>query len=71
MATASKNVQKVCDFLQIPAAAGEISQTRVGSMLDQLIDDLPGCEPAVARLVTAIQEMVLSLAAHSAQKKAD
>jgi len=71
MATASKNVQKVCNFFQIPATTGKASQTRVGSMLDQLIDDLPGSEPAVARLVAAIQEMVLSLAAHSTHKKVD
>lgn len=70
MATVSTNVQKVCTYLQIPATTGNLPPTRVGSLLDELVANLPGSEPAVAKLVTAIQEMVLSVAAHAGHKKA-
>lgn len=70
MVTVSKNVRKICTFLQVPAITGNPPPTRVGSLLDELVADLPGSEPAVARLVTAIQEMVLSVAVHSGHKKA-
>jgi transcriptional regulator with XRE-family HTH domain len=71
MATASKNVQKVCIFLRIPAATGNLPPTRAGGLLDELVAGLPGSEPAVARLVAAIQEVVLSVAAHSRERQAD
>lgn len=71
MVTVSTNVQKICTFLRIPATTGNLPPTRAGSLLDELVAGLPGSEPAVARLVTAIQEMVLSVAAHSGKKKAD
>ncbi|MBT2748306.1 MULTISPECIES: helix-turn-helix domain-containing protein [unclassified Lysobacter] len=71
MATVSENVQKICTYLQIPATTGNPPPTRAGSLLDELVASLPGSEPAVARLVTAIQEMVLSVAAHCAHKKDD
>lgn len=70
MATVSTNVQKVCTFLRIQATTGNLPPTRVGSLLDELIADLPGSEPAVARLVTAIREMLLSAAVHPGHKKA-
>jgi hypothetical protein len=71
MTMVSKNVQKVCTFLRVSATTGKLPSTRVGGLLDELVADLPGSEPAVVKLVTAIQEMVLSVAGHAGRKKAD
>lgn len=70
MATVSKNVRKICTFLCIPATVWNLEPTPVGSLLDELIADLPRSEPAVARIVTAIQEMILGVSAHCGHKKA-
>lgn len=70
MTMASKNVQKICKFLGVSVTTGDLPPTRVGCLLDELVADLPDSEPAVARLVTAIQEIVLSVAARSGHKKA-
>jgi len=71
MATVSRNVQKVCEFLCIPTTTGNSLPTRVGSLLDELVAGLPGSEPAIERLVNAIHELALSVAAHSGNKESD
>jgi len=70
MATMSKNVLKICTFLRIPATTRDRPPTRVGSLLDELVAGLPGSEPAIEKLVTAIQEVVLTAAAQCGHKKA-
>ena len=71
MATMSKNVLKICTFLRVPVPTEDLPPTRAGSLVDELVADLPGSEPAIARLVTAIQEMALSVAAHYGHRKDD
>lgn len=71
MVTVSANVQKICTYLRIPVTTGNLPPTRVGSLLDELVANTPGSEPAVVNLVAAIQEMVLSVATHAGPKKAD
>jgi transcriptional regulator with XRE-family HTH domain len=71
MTTVSKNVQNICTFLQIPATTGNLPPTRAGGLLDELVAGLPDSEPAVAKLIAAIQEIVLSVAAHSRERRAD
>jgi transcriptional regulator with XRE-family HTH domain len=71
MVTASTNVQIACAFLQISVANENVPPTLAGRQLDKLVANLPNSDPAVARLVGAIQEMVLSLAAQPRSKTAD
>lgn len=69
MVLLSKNVQKICNFLRIPTMTGDLPRTGTGRLLDELIAGLPGSEPAVARLVAAIEDLVLSAGARSGQEQ--
>jgi len=60
MVTLSKNVQKICNFLRLPAFPGPSPKTELGARVDALIAGVPGSEAGVAKLIGAIEELVRS-----------
>ncbi len=60
MVTLGKNVQKICKFLGVPPPLGapEATRSRIGARIDALVHALPASEPAIVRLIDALEELV-------------
>lgn len=60
MATLGKNVQKICKVLGVPASLGvsEETRSRLGARIDALVHALPASEPAIVRLIDALEELI-------------
>lgn len=60
MATFGKNVQKICAFLGVRSAFGapEAARRPLGARIDALVHALPASEPAIVRLIDALEELV-------------
>lgn len=68
MSSVAKNLQIICTFLQIDADPGQyaVASTSLGQKVDELLRFAPGYEPAVAKLVEAL-EGLLATARRDAQ----
>lgn len=71
MSSVGKNLQRICTFLQIEAepASYSLPSTSLGRKVDELLSLAPGYEPAVAKLVEALEGLLA--AAHVAVKASD
>lgn len=60
MISVSKNLQKICKFLQINDDPDRFSMasTSLGQKVDELIRLAPECEPAVMKLVDALEGLL-------------
>ncbi|AVI82537.1 hypothetical protein XJ28_01575 [Pseudomonas syringae pv. tomato] len=60
MNSIGKNLHKICTFLQIKDDPREYSTGTVslGRKVDELLRFAPGCEPAVTKLVEALEELI-------------
>ncbi|WP_370467896.1 multiprotein-bridging factor 1 family protein [Pseudomonas sp. EL_65y_Pfl1_R32] len=60
MNSVGKNLHKICTFLQIKDDPPEYSTgtASLGRKLDELLRVSPGCEPAVTKLVEALEELI-------------
>lgn len=60
MISVSKNLQKICTFLQINDDPDRFStaSTSLGRKVDELIRLAPECEPAVMKLVDALEGLL-------------
>lgn len=60
MSSVGKNLHKICIFLQIKDDPHEYSAgtTSLGRKVDELLRVAPGCEPAVTKLVEALEELI-------------
>jgi len=60
MSSVGKNLQKICTFLQIDYELGSctVASTSLGRKVDELLHLAPGCEPAVAKLVEALEGLL-------------
>ncbi|MDU7557683.1 MULTISPECIES: helix-turn-helix domain-containing protein [unclassified Pseudomonas] len=60
MSSAGKNLHKICTFLQIKDDPREYSTgtSSLGRKVDELLRVAPECEPAVAKLVEALEELI-------------
>lgn len=60
MNSVGKNLHKICTFLQIKDDPGEYSTgtADLGRKVDELLRVAPGCEPAVTKLVEALEELI-------------
>jgi len=70
MISVSKNLQKICNFLQIndDPSRFSVASTSLGEKVDELIRLAPEYEPAVMRFVDALEALLT--ATHSAIKSA-
>lgn len=60
MSSVGKNLHKICKFLQVEYdplwySSGSVS---LGQKVDELLRVAPGCEPAVTKLVEALEELI-------------
>lgn len=71
MSSIGKNLQKICTFLQIDADTARYSlpRTPLGRKVDELLSLAPKYEPAVAKLVEALEGLLV--AAHVSIKNSD
>lgn len=60
MSSVGKNLQKICTFLQIDAQSFQspLARTSLGRKVDELLNIAPGYEPAVAKLVEALEGLL-------------
>lgn len=60
MSSVGKNLHRICTFLQIKDDPREYSTgtTSLGRKVDELLRVAPGCEPAVTKLVEALEELI-------------
>ncbi|MDR6680168.1 hypothetical protein J2W58_004400 [Pseudomonas psychrotolerans] len=60
MSSVGKNLHKICKFLQVDADPGRYTQasTSLGRKIDELLSLAPGYEPAVVKLVEALEELL-------------
>lgn len=60
MNSVGKNLHKICTFLQIKDDPRECSPSAasLGRKVDELLRVAPGCEPAVTKLVEALEELI-------------
>lgn len=60
MNSVSKNLHKVCTFLKIKDDPDKYSAATatLGRKVDELLRVAPGCEPAVTKLVEALEELL-------------
>ncbi|WP_449101881.1 helix-turn-helix domain-containing protein [Pseudomonas veronii] len=60
MSSVGKNLHKICTFLQIKDDPREYSTgtSSLGRKVDELLRVAPGCEPAVTKLVEALEELI-------------
>lgn len=60
MNSVGKNLHKICTFLQIKDVPREYSTgtASLGRKVDELLRVAPGCEPAVTKLVEALEELI-------------
>lgn len=60
MVTLGKNVHKLCKFLGVQPQLGTSESTRgsLGARIDALVHALPASEPAIVRLIDALEELV-------------
>lgn len=60
MSSVGNNLQKICTFLQIDAQAVQcpLARTSLGRKVDELLNVAPGYEPAVAKLVEALEGLL-------------
>ncbi|WP_442963532.1 helix-turn-helix domain-containing protein [Pseudomonas sp. CCNWLW23] len=60
MNSVGKNLHKICTFLQIKDDPREYSPSAasLGRKVDELLRVAPGCEPAVTKLVEALEELI-------------
>ncbi|WP_367995800.1 helix-turn-helix domain-containing protein [Pseudomonas viridiflava] len=60
MNSVGKNLHKICTFLQIKDEPRESSTgtASLGRKVDELLRVAPGCEPAVTKLVEALEELI-------------
>lgn len=68
MSCVGKNLHKICTFLQIKDDPREYSTgaTSLGRKVDELLRVAPGCEPAVKKLVEALEELIAAALSVSA-----
>ena len=62
MSSVAKNLQLICTFLQIDADPSQyaVASTSLGRKVDELLRLAPGYEPAVAKLVAALEELLVT-----------
>ncbi|MGF6397792.1 hypothetical protein ABH905_001458 [Pseudomonas frederiksbergensis] len=60
MSSIGKNLHKICTFLQIKEDPQQYSTgtASLGQKVDELLRVAPGCEPAVTKLVEALEELI-------------
>jgi len=60
MSSVSKNLQKICTFLQIDNDPHRYSvpSSSLGRKVDELLRQAPGCEPAVTKLIEAMEGLI-------------
>lgn len=60
MNSVGKNLHRICTFLQIKDDPREYltSTASLGRKVDELLRVAPGCEPAVTKLVEALEELI-------------
>ncbi|WP_440063139.1 helix-turn-helix domain-containing protein [Pseudomonas syringae] len=60
MSSVGKNLHKICTFLQIGDYPLEYptGTASLGRKVDELLRVAPGCEPAVRKLIEAVEELI-------------
>jgi transcriptional regulator with XRE-family HTH domain len=58
--TMAPNVQKMCDFLDVPIdiAVQLAAAARPGERVDALVRAIPDAEPLIARMLDALEELI-------------
>ncbi|WP_454869801.1 helix-turn-helix domain-containing protein [Pseudomonas putida] len=71
MNSVGKNLQKICTFLQVETdtTTDSLPRTPLGRKVDELLSRAPRYEPALAKLVEAMEELLT--AAHVSVKNPD
>ncbi|NWN49012.1 helix-turn-helix transcriptional regulator [Pseudomonas sp. MAFF 301514] len=63
MSSVSKNLQRICTFLHVNDDPYRCSapSSSLGRKVDELLRHAPGCEPALAKLVEAIEVFIATI----------